>query len=257
MKTLQNRYEFRFLGMHRSGHHAIINWVAGLFEGEVLFANNVAYDDRRYERYQFLNPPVAGAEYRDAYIFNVEDTDLATVVSDMEGNRWGTRLGPSDRVFNVLVVRDPLNMFASRMRHKSPHISNLTEDSINRWKQHAREHLSRSELLPADTIHIFYNAWFESAEYRKDLAKRIGMPFNDKALNVVAQWGGGSTFNKLSYDGNAQAMGVLTRWKDCQDDPVYRSLILEDEEIVELGRAIMGQVAFDRDFGSPASFIKR
>ncbi len=92
-----NNYEFRVIAMRRSGHHAIINWIAGQINGYYVFLNechpgkNPFTSCRRaksflgmYARKDCMGNPVK----KEAIIYNYEDQEIPRIVSDaFERNR--------------------------------------------------------------------------------------------------------------------------------------------------------------------------
>ena len=88
---------------------------------------------------------------------------------------------------------------------------------------------------------INFNAWFVSQDYRKNLSKSLGLKFNDKGLNIVPETGEGSSFDHRKFDGKAQKMKILDRWKVLKDKSGFRSLF-RDPEIWKLSEKIFGKI---------------
>ena len=78
------------------------------------------------------------------------------------------------------------------------------------------------------------NEWFSDIDYRKQLAKTLDIPFTDAGLNEVRDIMKGSSFDGRQFDGKAQEMKVLERWKEYKDDDKYWEYI--DDEMVELSK---------------------
>jgi hypothetical protein len=129
-------------------------------------------------------------------------------------------IGNSRRVFEVLVLRDPFNLFASRLQCSW---GNMALNQVAFWLEHASEFVGKTSYLQNKLV-VSFNDWFRSEDYRRNLAEAIGRPFSDKALQNVSPWGDGSSFDGKSFDGRAQQMAVLDRWRHFQDDDRYRQL---------------------------------
>jgi hypothetical protein len=248
---ITNEREFRVFSLRRSGQHALIYWLARHFKGEVLFANNVTFSHADFPRLHRLNAAAhATNNPRAAYVFNVEDTDLATVMAALQHNEWDTQRGVSARINHILLVRDPYNLFASRLRCHLEDIQ-LDDVAVALWKQHAREWLGFTRHLPADTVRVSYNDWVGDGTYRTQLATQLQLPPDPTSaspLRRVPQFGGGSSFDRLSYQGRGDQMQVLDRWRACRDEPEFVRQVLHDAELRHLAHALLGAERFSGQF---------
>ena len=259
-----NQHEIRVVAQRRSGHHAIVNWIRHQIEGRYCFLNNCGVDGNPFVRCQkasslfnttllehswaFWDREASGRlSKKGTLIYNYEDKSLQDVTSeDFERHRteW---LGMSDRQSDILILRDPFNLMASRFRWIDGcgfefKIQDF-EEMIALWKEHAREFVGETSHLSAKVL-ISYNQWFCNQEYRQDISRQLGLEWNDQGLNEVAKWGptvAQGSFNGLKYDGQASKMKVLERWKEFQENPQYLQL-LNDEEIFELSSKIFGDI---------------
>jgi hypothetical protein len=155
----------------------------------------------------------------------------------IDQNAWDTYAGPSDRVCNVLVLRDPYNCLASHIKLFG---HSMTLEKISIWKQHALEYSGRTAYLPSDTIKISYNSWFTDLIYRESLSAALGLDFSDRGLAVE----GNSPPFRTKFESavtDARKMAVLDRWKTFADDPKYVRLF--DEELHGLAGEIFGAFA--------------
>lgn len=59
---------------------------------------------------------------------------------------------------------------------------------------------------------IYFDEWFINKDYRIKITNDLKLNFNDKGLNDVYS-NGRSSFDEFRYDGKAQKMDVLNRWK--------------------------------------------
>jgi hypothetical protein len=247
-----NEYCIRVFALKRAGQHAIINWIAHHFDKLVLFINDVKinkdpfiYFNHRGNNEKNNKLPKYYINYKneDLYsykqiknkilIINYEDVNL-------EKDKFEEKYyGIIDNFFNVLILRDPFNNFASRYKRKNRDAKTL--EFINLWKDEAREFLGKTLYLK-NKICISYNDWFKNKEYRKKISSSLNLFFTDDGLEKILPvrcWG--SSFDGRKYDGKAQQMDVLNRWKIFKDDKLYRKFF-EDEEIWELSEKIFGKI---------------
>ena len=73
------------------------------------------------------------------------------------------------------------------------------------------------------------------------LAEKMGLSFHDQTVNKVSGYGTGSSFDKLDFQGQANKMDVLNRWKHYSKDTFYND-IFSDRELVALSDAIFGKI---------------
>lgn len=150
----------------------------------------------------------------------------------------------------LLCLRDPFNLFASRIKQYEDRVGR--EEIIRKarvttdlWKNHAREFTGRTRFLP-NLITVNYNEWVKQEEYRRDLADRLGVSYKGEDWNRTTHEGGGSTFDKKTIE-KADDMKLFERWKAVREDPVYRGLF-RDREILELSEEIFGRIPGTEEF---------
>jgi len=247
--------------MKRSGIHAIAQWLQA--QDPFVFFNNAApilpilrgekpapdptdllpwlVEQCRPSGLRRLAPRAHQRALR-----NLDGQSLLVGVEDQEVDLQLFHPGPWLRT-NVLIVRDPANLFASRIRkartmpgHPAypPQTGQWMDRVIDAWKGHAREFVGKTDRLP-DLVGIYYDRWFESEDYRSDLCRKLDIACSDAGLDRVAGYGGGSSFDGMDYDGAASAMRVLERAAMLDDDETeVLSTVMADPEIQELGEAI-------------------
>jgi hypothetical protein len=150
-------------------------------------------------------------------------------------------------LYNILILRDPCNMFSSRIRKAS--LQNIPgifprEDGpfmqrvVQLWKNHAREFLGMTEHLE-NKVCILFDAWFADVNYRKSLSRQLGLEFSDRGFSRVSDVCRGSSFDGIAFDGNNQKMDVLNRKNHLS--PTEQQLlehIFRDQELRELAKRI-------------------
>ena len=155
--------------------------------------------------------------------------------------------GKSARQYDLIILRDPFNMIASRLKaHQTRERSYLNVRSrrtkvVDLWIEYAKEWLGETNYLKNHRILVNYNKWFTDAIYREQLAGALGLEFSDSGLSEVKRFGGGSSFDGKSLQGKASQMDVLNRWKNYIDDEFYRE-ILNNVQLWAYSEKIFGYI---------------
>lgn len=267
-----NKKEVRVMGLRRSGNHAIINWIAKQVKGEVMFINHVKPLENPY-RDQYESQVILGREldnslwnYRDTawwksekegnfslkdcLLYSYEDQEIEKIAKPSFESKHDLYLGKSEQRYDVVVMRDPFNLFASRLKSKPredrPNFSMLEVYSRRYnlpelWVAYAKECLGETSLLKNNKIFVNYNKWFFDIEYRKSLSELLQVNFTDDGLNDISVSGRGSSFDGDKYAGKAYKMDVLNRWKQFADIPRYRQLF-QTEGLEEYALKLFGHI---------------
>jgi len=138
-------------------------------------------------------------------------------------------------------VTDKLEERLVRTRDRKSLIYRELRRAAELWKEYAAEATGSTKRL-TNLLVINYNRWFADETYRAALGSQLNMISVDKGVDQVANWGPASSFDKLSYDGRANEMKVLERWKHYADDELYRS-VCGDRELHCLSRELFGEIA--------------
>jgi hypothetical protein len=225
-------------GLRRSGHHAIIGWLASCHEavGETVHHENSVFN-------QHLNmpphwpdptPEVVWRRGRghDVLVVNYEDVDFA---HREESPTYAALQSPAfgQIVRDTLVVRDWFNFAASRLKYQAEQAAAGRLDSLmfglewpalqDRWLQYAQIAASNA----TDPTCINYNNWYAQGDYRVEIASAYGLPNSDATLDAVPEFGSGSSFEGTATDGHGSGMNVLRRWENLDEGLVdrYKRLI--------------------------------
>lgn len=253
--------EFLVAALQRSGHHAVINWILAQCDSPKCLLNHVKPGAnplstfRKDSTFEGVTPEqLAGPHIPlECLIFNYEDHALPSIFQPAFTDHREHWLGTPRYRRDLLILRDPYNFFASRLKwsygNKYPGGTHSLVKPIARdklvalWKSYARQFIAGLDDTTA-MIPISYNRWFMDEDYRRQLAGTLQLSFTDAGLQEVARWGPnlwpGNSFDGLNYDGNAQKMEVMDRWRQFLDDELYLSLF-RDPEVHELSRAIFGE----------------
>lgn len=252
MPEIINHNEWRIIGLSRSGNHAIINWLLSHLDGRSCFLNCV---EPKHNPFESARPLGSGACYqvnyggfdlqaeqqglhsrKDHLLHSYEDCFLGLLrhpPSEAQHDAW---VGRSARRRDLLILRDPFNLFASRIHFGLDQIPH--QRALGIWKQHARDALGIRRYLPSSRMWISYNRWATSERYRRTLADQLSLDFTDEAFDEVPDTAGGSSFDGLAHHGSASKMKVLERWREFADDDDFWQLF--DEETVGLATALFG-----------------
>ena len=252
-----NQTEIRFVGMRRTGNHALLNWLMHQFSGEVYLLNNIVINKNPYQfkadnlmRYypehhamaQVYRRQAAGELIkRDCLFYSYEDWSLAKIArSRVERNRH-RYLGKSAQHYDILILRDPFNLFASRLKKKYVPTMSKQISMVALWLEYAKEFIGESHYLNRNLVCINYNRWFADESYRRQLSGQQSFPFSDAGLFEVATEGDGSSFDGTRFSGQARSKEVTNRWRQVLDDPAYRQLFT-NEEIWTYSQRIFGEI---------------
>lgn len=253
------RVEMRVHGLQRSGNHAIVNWIAMQSRGTCVYLNDARPGTNPFESLneylEYHNGEMTSLTYAwdvvtrrnvradapstcDLLIHSYEDTPI-TRRSHATRKGW---LAEPERFHDILIVRDPLNFFASRLL-KWKKLTGIQDvvTLVELWKAHVREALGEtSQLSRADKVVIDFGRWKGDIGYRKQTAADLRLDFSDRGIDRMVRVGEGSSFDQFKYENNASAMKTNERWKTLARDARYLA-ILADEELQGLSVRLFGQ----------------
>jgi hypothetical protein len=249
--------EIRLVAMRRSGSHALLNWLASLFEGRVCFLNDVSRKPTlRQDQACEVLPCLAGGRgvplnrSKSLLIYNYEDADLSQLKDHAIPQEWR---GHPQHSHTILLLRDPWNLYASRVALRqrmpdnpfthelAPH--DLGQQAIlrNLWVQHAMEFTEASSLLGPDLIRVRYDRWLLEPDYRMEICTAVGGTYTEEALDQVPEYGFGSSFPpRPGSEAGPDRAALLERWKPFAGEALYEAFA-GDPEVITWGRRIFGQ----------------
>jgi len=188
-------------GMERSGHFAFLYWLHCQMPHPTCHAGRFHLPERSKCRWWFE-----------------EGTPKYMTVSYKRDNDLEAHKQIYPNIPTIILVRDVKNMFASRFKMVGADAPMCQPYKLIIWKQYAKAVLS--EWQPFDNyIGVFYDQWFKSKKYRKEIIEAINgnfkwdLKFTDDGIDRVSPIGHGSSFDNMKFDGKAQDMDVLNRWK--------------------------------------------
>lgn len=236
-----DKHDVAVIGLRRSGNHAIIEWLIAACPGSVLFLNealpNVRPNRTRQREWHWF--PAGERRARGTLVYSYEDQSLLALTGLTRAGKRAAWTGPARARFDLLILRDPFNMLASRLQWKLESVDRL-QQVARAWKAYAAEFLGDTDTLP-HKVPVSYNRWVADEGYRHELAVRLGVEPTDAGRNKVSPLGGGSSFDGTTHDGRASEMKVLERWRHFADDPRFRALVA-DPELHELSARAFGVI---------------
>ncbi|MGB3691799.1 MAG: hypothetical protein WA865_14620 [Spirulinaceae cyanobacterium] len=234
-----NQKEIRVVGIRRTGNHAIIGWIRSQHPE---YAFHINHPPAGQNPYQFLYTHFKTPElYQEAIgkfsqksllIISYEDQELEKIYSAKFEKFHDTYVGVSASQFDVLLLRDPFNLVASRIKsNKSSITDGSAIEAIELWKSYAREFVGETAFLKHNKLCINFNKWHYNAQYREEIAKSLELEFTDAGRERVRDYGGGSSFDGRKLDGQASQLDILNRWQLFADEDSFWHLF-KDEELL-------------------------
>lgn len=238
-------------GIRRSGNHAISMWIINHFNSTKF------YSDYTFPKYRETTPhdkEPPEVHYFEKYVKTNEmllqlGSPHSTIHSDnakfmCDNTLYGLENYYPHEIqkFNdlnfdkkILVIRDPINNLSSIIKNEVPIINLRHYSKI--WKSYALEFMNDNK----EFVKIIYEKWFSDYKYRREIEKELGIGINDDGLNRIHNAGGGSSFDYISKQGNAQSMSINDRWMHCKTNNRYLKT-LNDKELLEMRYEIYGEL---------------
>ena len=241
----------------RSGHHAILNWIAMNMKMSSLHINDIDLNKfisntsicstkgtTPYVMYEMSkNNLTRYAHYEtsikkftnflktvNTYIFNLEDY----VYDSFE-------LETPKKVLDYGILRDFYNNLSSELHAPgSDKVDfNLILDKITNmkkaWLSIAYKYLENHKKV------ILFNEWHKNKNYRDEICNRLDLNNFDFGFDIQSKFGGGSSFN--NKPNTPHFTDLHTRYKPIIDMPLFRQFAY-DPEIIELNKKIFNLQIF-------------
>ena len=178
---------------------------------------------------------------RDCLIYSYEDYSLKQIFSKRFEKKHDLYLGKTLKRYDLLIIRDPFNFLASRLKNNFLPVKSKRKSVIDLWIEYAREYLGETNYLKHHKICVNYNFWVKNRDYRHDLAQKLNIKFTDVGIDKVLSHGGGSSFDGKSLDGKATTMDITSRWKYFVNNPTYLKLI-NNKKLLYYSQKIFGYI---------------
>lgn len=253
-------FEIRVYGMRRSGNHAIIQWILAQAEGVTEFFNDASPEapyakEPRYGNWKPSAPPANVA----LSVVSFEDRSFE-IIRACESSFQRPRT--PRRCIDLLVIRDPFNLFASRLH--SPYISAWKTAYLSGLSatQLAERYLeaSLSQHFPSRSdrplLTVNFNQWTENKEYRRSIANALNLEFSDRGIEHLSSFGGGSSFD--GKFANPKELDLHSRWEAYAENENYLNK-LNRKRLLNLGLEIFPDIhaAFLNRLGTLPDSIER
>jgi hypothetical protein len=261
-----------FFAVHprRSGSHAILRWLMGHGTKSFLANTNVGAHHAvwSYRPSAWLLPNPIGAK-EDGLIYNepkpwdprvsaelfeqVYDKDISIYcvenapIEDVE-HTWNRFIyGRAEKTHTIVILRSFWNTMASKLealkyaqtRAQPGRVGAAYRPTdVKGWTRYARAVKALLDKMDSRPIvPILFDPWFEDPQYRRSIERKLLLEESDEGLQVVTNYGRGSSFDLRDFQGKAQQMDVLNRWKTVGEWPTE---CLTAEEAHELDRLLFG-----------------
>lgn len=219
---------YMIFATRRSGHHPIIHWFCKQFTTSIIHFNNL------YEN-EFKKGNIKGKGVATNF-FNIYENSQPGIsflynweeMPSYEYDSLKESILCKGIIIPIIILRDFYNMIASSIKENKGF---SLEYRKKIWIQHAK-----SVLLNANYIN--YNRWVQSSEYRSIISNKYGLMDSEEGMNDVPTFGGGSSFDKLNYQGKGTKMDVLARYEKFMNNDMFNELI--DNEVNNLNKKIFG-----------------
>ncbi|MEO0349324.1 MAG: hypothetical protein AAF282_04655 [Cyanobacteria bacterium P01_A01_bin.15] len=248
LAKIVNQKEIRFIGLRRSGNHAILHWMRSQETG-AKFLNNVSVETSPFRLYHlhfphkgFRDEAWGKFEPKTCFIYSYEDHSLGAIANSVNEKKHNLYIGKTKARYDVLVIRDPFNLLASRLRKGYLDVKTEGMSLIEMWIQHAKEYLGETTYLTHKKVVINYNLWFLDSHYRQTIATALDINFSDSGMDYVSSYGGGSSFDEQGLSGNARTMNVTSRWQLFSKDERFLSLI-RNKELLHYSDKVFGVIS--------------
>ncbi len=221
-------------GMRRSGNHALIAWLRRNIGAKSVFLNACAACGDPYETFEALETPCGmqhGPAFRETRWFAqyperrettahiVSHEDLDPLRADLPGG-W-----PDDARWQRIVLhRSFLNWVASFYRLVAVKKAG-TPWGVRDPSDVARFFATYAAHLEAANrpghVSVSFDGWLSEPPCRAALLRTLGLPGRDLSLGPVAEYGGGSSFDR----GTPRPDDLRNRWQACLPQPAFRALL--------------------------------
>ncbi len=257
-------------GLSRSGNHLFIEWLISSFnKGEVYFLNNIypksqfsLYNRNKVNTNKLMKDSVATSDGKnesesmdpknvEKLVTKQEMLDLLkgktksikVLIISIENNFvdildfFEKRFENAKRVYKVIVLRDILNLMASRFEAEKKVVVELMKKNPNfKWHTYETDSITygfwvNNYIKSFDRNYIVYNynKFVLDENYRIDLSKKLDINYK-KTQIVQSKFLTGSSFRD---NNNPDIHKYFMRWKQYENNKIIKFL-LQQKEIIDL-----------------------
>lgn len=240
-------------GLSRSGNHAIVRWISGNYEDngyKVYFQNNAIKNLLEYFNLRGgggmsgipPNPKIL------EIIMHLTKNEKKVFIVSFEDLAIDERLGQISSLadHNIIILRDPYNLFASRIQGLNPPRGrkgwsgaglpkNIQEEEIEKYKSHHKEFSGITNYI-SNKVCINYNSWVSDKDYRKKtIDSGLGLEFSDTnyAFRACSSFGPKAPIELPSKTPE----DFMTRYEACLEDPLF-SKVKCNKELASIAKEV-------------------
>jgi hypothetical protein len=202
----------------RSGHHGVMHWVFTPHPSTIVHMNNIQYDD-------FIQGHIRAVGGQKVTVYPGNDT-VQLAFNCEHFNIFQRNLSHLQTNHNILFVICSLKNCLASLIRRGEDSDQMTDNRIRSIISERDSHINYLLTNPTQTF-IYYDSWFTNKTYREKIAVELGIPFSDEGLNRVDH-GDGSSFDGVKYNGDAQKMDTLNRYKQYESHPLYKELVTSE-----------------------------
>lgn len=235
IKNNPEKTEIIIFGLKRSGNHAIIDWVRSQLPGTACFFNNLK-PGQDINKTREKDVTIIKNSSINYILHSYEDQNIIETLSLIEKDDFRKQIGPSRNSIIIIILRDPLNFFASRIKWKGQNFSenqNLQLEIINRYLEYYNFIENNKFNFNSRIILINYNQWVSNKNYRKKITESLEIPFTDSGFDTVSFFGGGSSFEGQDINATDLRDKVFHRYKEFENHP-FMIEIKKDDRILSI-----------------------
>lgn len=237
-------------GMKRSGNHVVAQWLCSL-SGSCFVNNIIHVEGLLQDGIPLLPPPQSRSAFLRHHRKKHRCTHLFRHLASLEDIAVDHEPFTGRRSRSILVIRNPFNMFASRLRkglttgHRAypqewgPQFSY----QVSLWKDYARATLDPQRRDIRATI--VFDHFLHSETHQQEVCSRLHLPHRAPDLSRIPEFGGGSSFSGTPDETPAEfSRSVSFRMMDLtSDEASIIQPLLEDSEVHELWAKVKNRYA--------------
>ena len=225
---------FMIFACARSGHHAVIQWIASQ-HNNIKHDNNITLENNiLVPKYKNQEPTEIYGKGED-YIVNVENFPFTTWIN------WShiPQIINAKPFQPILVIRRFKNWLASALTRIPENMA-----SIPIYQEHLT--IAGNSLKPIpNLITIRFDDWFQNKEYRQYLTTQLHIPFTDAGKDIVPYYGKGSSFDGRKYNHHATNMNVLNRYTQYSTNQIYNQYLEQYKDLNDMSEQLFNSKPYE------------
>jgi hypothetical protein len=254
----------KIFGLHRSGNHAIINWLLGLNVEGMFFINNLhAGKDvlanpsgislpKEVKTFATREGGVETVHYEavDAFrktggtlVCSFENLDMNAFDNDELNAPIVKEFGKPFHETNIIVLRNPFNVMPStykrleRNRLDRKRIEKTIEQRMKLWNSYANLFVRKRSRSRGPFLGVLYDRWVREKDYRNMVARKLNYVNYDRYIDFVSDAGGGSSFEGTALD----VTMTNSRWRDFALTELFRGIVQRNKDLLDYAIDIFGE----------------